>query len=383
MMLQVCEPTDCCGCQACASVCPKGCITYHADKVGHLIPRIDTGLCIDCKRCQRVCPALNEPEYNTPSAAIAAFAKDDSIYAASTSGGAATMLSQAVIRGGGIVYGSACMPGADVRHIRIDNEESLHLLAGSKYVQSDMSHIYDDLRRDIKSGRTVLFIGTPCQSSAVKRLFAKEPENLVRVELICHGTPSAQSLHAYLHKRVRDVSSIVRLRFRTPDGYQIEACAGDNEESVIYKSTPISVNRYGDPYYTCFFHGYSFRDSCYKCRFARPERNSDITIGDFWGFGREGGAGQFNDHPKGLSLIMPCTDKGRALFDAIKGTCNYTGRPLSEAVAGNSQLRKPVALTFRRRMARRLAPYIGMKAAFNLMNIDHLIRYSIRRLISK
>ncbi|MFR5051732.1 MAG: 4Fe-4S dicluster domain-containing protein [Ruminococcus bicirculans (ex Wegman et al. 2014)] len=48
----ICEYKKCTGCAACFSICPKNCITMHADDEGFLRPKIDDSMCINCNRCK-------------------------------------------------------------------------------------------------------------------------------------------------------------------------------------------------------------------------------------------------------------------------------------------------------------------------------------------
>lgn len=60
---------ECCGCWACANICPKGAITMTPDNEGFKYPGIDSDKCIDCHLCEKACPikvskAINEAENN-------------------------------------------------------------------------------------------------------------------------------------------------------------------------------------------------------------------------------------------------------------------------------------------------------------------------------
>lgn len=46
---------ECCGCSACASVCPTESIRMEADEEGFLYPSVNTGTCIRCRRCLKIC----------------------------------------------------------------------------------------------------------------------------------------------------------------------------------------------------------------------------------------------------------------------------------------------------------------------------------------
>ncbi|MDE6295543.1 MAG: 4Fe-4S binding protein, partial [Muribaculaceae bacterium] len=161
-MEKTCEYDICTGCGICSTVCPKKCISFRTGDFGHIYPHIDTEACIDCNRCRQVCPSINDNERHYPEVAYAAFMKNEEEYQSSTSGGAAQALSLHTLRAGGVVYGCATLPGCKVEHIRVDNEEQLKLLKGSKYVQSHAWPCYNQLKTDIKFGKPVLFIGTPC-----------------------------------------------------------------------------------------------------------------------------------------------------------------------------------------------------------------------------
>ena len=45
----------CCGCGACAAVCPRGAIVMVVDDEGFWYPEADGALCVSCLMCERVC----------------------------------------------------------------------------------------------------------------------------------------------------------------------------------------------------------------------------------------------------------------------------------------------------------------------------------------
>ena len=198
-MIVICEKKQCFGCGLCAYSCPKHCISMEiGNSFGHLFPHIDQSACVDCGLCQKKCPALHLPEKQRPITAYAAWSIDSEDYQSSTSGAAASVLSRHVLEQGGVVYGCAMLRDIDVRHIRIDNVSDIKKLKGSKYVQSDLMDIFASLKTDVETGRQTLFIGTPCQVAAMKRLFKNQPDNLILVDLICHGVPSLELLRQHI-----------------------------------------------------------------------------------------------------------------------------------------------------------------------------------------
>ena len=123
------------------NACPKSAIMMEEDEYGFVYPKINTELCVECGACKKVCGYQNIPEKHFPKSVYAAAAKNDNILKKSASGGVFAVLAEKVIDKGGIVYGAA-MPyengKLEPKHIRIDNQENIIKLQGSKYVQSDM-----------------------------------------------------------------------------------------------------------------------------------------------------------------------------------------------------------------------------------------------------
>lgn len=366
-MEKTCDYSICSGCGVCATVCPKDCISFSTGDFGHIYPRIDTEKCIDCKKCQKVCPSLNNFGQQFPKNAFAGIINNKADYLSSTSGGAAQALSLGILKDGGVVYGCASLDEGRVEHIRVGEPNKLVLLKGSKYVQSDVSKVYKQILHDIKDGTQVLFIGTPCQCAAVKALFKSPPTNLSLVELICHGVPSQKYLFKCLEKKGVNRKEIGRLTFRTEKGYQLVVYDNEGHNfEPIYESNPLFDKGCKDMYYKTFFYGYSFRPGCYTCKFARSERVADITIGDFWGLGVELPANEIPPHKHGISVILPCTSKGEELLNKVSDLINLYPRPVEEAINGNHQLQHPTKKGVDVRLFNFLRRIVGVSLAFQI-----------------
>lgn len=382
----ICNRDDCTGCSLCMAICPVSCITMREGKLGHLYPVVDMGKCIDCGLCAKRCPAnlygtgpaqgrTKEAEemFRMPDMAYAAWAKNEKEYITSTSGGAAAVLSEYFISAGGTVYGCAACPGEEkdgkhipftVKHVRIDSREGLYRLKGSKYVQSSIGDTIPLLKKDVRSGRPVLFTGTPCQVAAVRQLFPRNPENLFLMDIVCHGVPPASLLGRY----VRDFlgirpESVSGISFRE-SGKFIFRVKGDRE----YSHRPLSGLRTEDLYYNLFMDGFTYRESCYRCPFATIERISDITAGDFWHLGDDVPA-----HPHGVSLILPVSEKGRSIIPVLEKGMNLYVRTVQEAASGNGQLRSPWHKSLRIKLFRALEPFFGLRIYYPLV-LDIIIR---------
>lgn len=369
----ICDKDKCTGCGLCVFGCPKQCINMKSEgALGHLFPEIDKSRCIDCGLCQKKCPVLNGQKYKSPAAAYAAWSKNDYDYQSSTSGGAASVLSQYVIDHGGAVYGCAMLPDLEVKHIRVDKTEDLIKLKGSKYVQSNAVEVYPLIKEDLAEGRLTLFIGTPCQVAAVKNMFKTQPEKLILVDLICHGVPSLTLLKQHI-KNVADYPHYDSVVFR--DGTYVIIIVVDGKE--VYRRH-LNRPRFKDFYINSFFDGFTFRESCYQCPYARPERISDITIGDFWGLGKNTSADSIPEHRYGCSLIMPSTDVGLKMVEAISVRLHIYERTVEEAVNGNKQLQASVRKNVRISTFRKLFPYIGF-IAYRIAIFDKYIWYILKR----
>ena len=346
----LCKPESCSGCLACMAVCPKQAISVRYGFLGQVLPYIDTDKCVDCGMCDRTCPTLNNPTKENPQQCYASWTKDNNDYLTTTSGGIATAMAKNVISEGGIVYGCAAV-GLDVRHVRCASLESIEDLKGSKYVQSDCSAIFPLIRKDLKEGLKVLFIGTPCQCAGVKGFLKKSYDNLILVDLICHGVPSMQFLKECLYKKFPKLSSeqIHGIKFRENSRYVFVMNISLDSENIRF---PLNPN---NKYYQTFFYGNTYRDSCYSCQFANPNRGSDITIGDFWGINDTEVIEKAN---KGVSCVLLNTEKAKRFFDTIDDVYKYE-QPVNDAINGNAQLKSPTRMTLRTKMFRNLSHFIS------------------------
>ena len=377
-MKKVCDYKICTGCGLCAAQCPQKCISMDIDDcLGNLYPKISQDVCIDCGLCQKNCPAIHPLELKKADTAYAAWSKDEDDYKSSTSGGAASVLSKYVLSQRGVVYGCAMLPDIEVKHIRVDRLEDAWKLKGSKYVQSNIVEAMPKLKKDVKDGRLTLFVGTPCQVAAIKKLFKEQPENLLLVDLICHGVPSLDILKKHVH-RVADYPHYDNIIFRDGNGLYVVVVVDGKE---VYKQS-LTKPRFKEWYINTFFDGYTYRESCYNCQYACSERISDITIGDFWGLGKKYPTTDIPDHKYGCSLVLPISKKGHSIVKHISDNLNIYERPLEEAISGNKQLQYPSRKKTRIKLFRKLFPVIGFKS-YDAVCFDRIIRYTLKTIISK
>lgn len=273
-MIKIIDKRRCCGCNACAEICPKHCIEMREDRKGFFYPFVNSDLCIECGLCVKVCPFIKENnKYSWPITAYAAWNTEREAYLKSSSGGVAFVLSKFILENDGVVYGCSSN-GLDISHIRVDNIHDIYKLQGSKYVQSNVHGIFAKVKQDIKKNYKVLFIGTPCQVAGLKNYIMKVPENLFLIDIICHGVPSQKMLKEHVH-HILGERHIERISFRNGTDYVLKIYS---DEGLSYEA-----KYWKDLYYKAFIDGITYPSNCYHCPFACEKRVGDITIGDFWG----------------------------------------------------------------------------------------------------
>ena len=338
---------DCCGCGACKNVCPREAISMAADADGFLYPQIDAQLCVECGACQKVCGYQNLPDRSRPIACYAAAARDEETLKKSASGGMFAVTARKLLEQGGVVYGVA-MPmeeaGLTARHVRIDSVQALATLQGSKYVQSDTALIYRQAREDLREGRQVLFSGTPCQIAGLLGFLGRKYENLLTMEVICHGVPSGRMFRDFLKSlEKRKGSAVAAFAFRTKEkGQGMNTCVnylGKDGRNAV-------ANRNGHlySYMHYFLKSYIYRDNCYSCPFAAAERVADITIGDYWGFHEEHpvlGRNVKLSNARGVSCVLLNSENGVRHFEACSHDLTVLATEFEKVARHNEQLRKP------------------------------------------
>ena len=338
-MIQLKHQGDCCGCEACAIACPKKCITMQRDdKEGFAYPVIDSSLCIDCHRCEQVCPMINHNEKRAPLSTYAAINPDLSERIASSSGGIFSMLARNVIARGGIVFGVAF--SEDFRsacHIAVESEADLARLRGSKYFQASTADSFAAVRSALVGGREVLFTGTPCQIKALRLYLGAKlcaSPLLLLVDIICHGVPSPATWATYLDRCAGNDEVVdVQFRDKAPSGWH-SFCLRAIASSADGLRT-ISATHREDLFMQSFLRNVNLRPSCYGCRSRGGSSGSDITIGDFWS-----PPSQLDDN-RGLSAVMVYTERGKEALGATNAA--LSGVEYARVAQGNPCLEHNVA----------------------------------------
>ena len=340
------EMDKCSGCGLCETVCPAQAIKMEYDKSGFIYPVIQKEKCIDCGLCERKC-VVKTVSVEYPRTCYAGVHLDEKIRAKSSSGGMFAALAEYTLEQGGVVCGAAVVPKGKivtVKHIMIKNKEELKKLQGSKYVQSDIRECYTNVKQQLAEGKKVLFSGTPCQVAAMKNYLGKEYDDLLLVDLVCHGTPSILHWEKSIEEKLQNDEKVSAVSFRGKEGYMQGEIEFKTEADRIRKENYSFRN---DSYYSMFLNADSYREGCYQCQYARPERDGDITIGDFWGFEKAYDRAQIEKDAKisleeGNSLIAVNTEKGLSICNKLNGEKMWLyAADYEEAVKYNPQLSQP------------------------------------------
>lgn len=335
----------CCGCCACMNVCPKGAILMKEDENGFVYPEINGKICISCGVCQKVCAYQHIQETNTPQHTyVAVTANTDQKQSAS--GGAFASLATSVLADGGIVFG-ASMETVDGKltpmHIGVERQEDLIKLMGSKYVQSAIGTVYREVQNYLKNGKLVLFSGTPCQVAGLKGFLRCGYDNLLTVDIICHGVPNSKFFQDYIALlEAKHRKKIVDFKFR--DKNRGWGLTGNITYIVNKQMKTEPIFHMESSYYELFLDSAIYRESCYKCKYACNNRPADITIGDYWGIQKNHAdllRKEKLDESRGISCLIVNSRKGGEFLKRYHSGLRLWDSEFNNVSEQNQQLQHP------------------------------------------
>ena len=330
-MKEIVSKDLCTGCSACLNKCPKNAISMVEGNEGFKYPFVDENKCINCGLCKNICPVINTKENGSLNICFVGYNKDKEVLLSSSSGGIFSLFADYVIENGGIVIGAALDNNLKCKHIVVNDKNDLYKLRGSKYLQSDLEDVFKIVKENIEN-KLVLFSGTPCQISGLRAYLKNDYNNLICIDLICHGVPTPKLFDKYIKEiELFNNDEVIDYNFRDKstgwDTYSNNAIF--SKDNII---TMVSEN----PYMKLFLSDIALRKSCYDCNFKIGNKYLDITLGDFWGvkdFYQE----MYNR--KGVSCIIVNTEKGLKVFEKIKDNICYKKCKLQEIIKGNPSLK--------------------------------------------
>lgn len=383
---------SCCGCGACANICPKAAITMKPDEWGYSYPVVDLNRCVLCGACKKVCSYQNGILLHEPIRAYAAVNKTKNQLKTSASGGVFAAVATYFLESGGVVFGAALdfEGGHPIAHlIGIDDVSQLWRLQGSKYVQSAVEQTYKQAKQNLDAGKNVLFSGTPCQIAGLYGYLKKEYDNLWTIDVICHGVPNIKFFDDYLSIEGKKRGGVpIGYSFRDKKrGWGMNARL--DLRYLLGKEKSIYIPARLTSYNTLFLDGDIYRENCYVCPYARKERVSDMTIGDFWGIEREHPEllkqGDF-DEKKGISCVLANTKKGMVLCEKLSDRICLHESLFVKIAKKNGQLNHPSVHSERREMVMEIyekSGYDGVEKWFHKKYKNQIIMHRIYNTIPR
>lgn len=304
-MIKITDKSLCCGCTACVTACPAQCIVLRRDREGFDYPVANPDRCIGCGKCEKICPVLNPRETVKPLETVAV--RNEAFLDGSSSGGVFPSLAEKVLEDGGVVYGSVVNDDMTVGHLDAEDMSGVDRMRGSKYVQSDLYSVFEEIGDHLSDGRKVLFSGTPCQVAGLKSYLGDRSEGLCTADCACHGVPSpglwekyVKALESAEGSRIKHV--MFRDKSRSWMHYDFVYDAGNGEVRRPYMK---------DPYMALFVQNMTLRPCCYSCPVRNGKSGSDLTLADMWSVGTA--FPELNDD-RGVSLVLLNSENGRKML---------------------------------------------------------------------
>ncbi|NLU25322.1 MAG: 4Fe-4S dicluster domain-containing protein [Clostridiales bacterium] len=315
------DRSACTGCFACMAACKFDAITSRVSPDGFFYPEVNAERCRACGRCGEVCPINGVPLLALPKSGFYGTFQGEGI-AYSSSGGVFPAIVAAM--GPDSCFAGVCWTEQMTALQRVETDPSqLGRYQGSKYVQADMRNVYAQIQEQLCHGKKVFYFGLPCQIAGVRSFFESKADQLVLIELLCHGVPSPVLFARYVRElETRHGSRMTDFSFRFrpfTKGTQFIAKASyaDGTDAI----------EYDNDYTAGFLRDLYLRDSCYHCAYATDRRVGDLIVGDAWGV------------QEGASLLIPMTEKGNDLLTAISPLMPLTEIPSEELTMTNGALR--------------------------------------------
>lgn len=335
-MEKIAPKDKCTGCGACAFVCPKACITMSEHGIDGWLPTIDIQNCIDCGKCTKVCPYKTPVEKKKQIEVYASWHTDTDMRKKCASSGTASAMYQKALSCGWYIGGAVSVNALDVEMQLRNDINAIDDFRSSKYIFSYSDKIYGQIKKALSEGKKILFIGLPCQVASIHNLFKSKRDQMILVDLVCHGTNAKEYLKQHIFA-VAPGKQIDQVIFREGESFLLKMC--DVKGNVVYEESSL----YKDLYLFGYHKGIFYRENCYQCQFATSERVSDITIKDYWGLGELAEI----DYPKErVSAVLINTDRGHIFFkECVQDNILIAKkRPLEEPIIGDSMLRNPTKI---------------------------------------
>lgn len=233
--------------------------------------------------------------------------KDTDVLLHSSSGGLFSALTEDFISDGNSVLCVNYNYESDQAEFHlIDNLDDRNTSRGSLYIQSIIGDSWKCAATWLKNNKNkrLMFFGVGCQAIAFIRYAELNGfrDQVIVIDTICHGAPSPKVWKRYIDS-IKQGGILSDVNFRdkkTGWAHSVGTAKIDGKA--------VSIQGYRKLYSSCNF----LRPCCAKCPYTKIERETDLTIGDFWHI--EKSMPDFVDE-RGVSLVLIHTEEGLNLFN--------------------------------------------------------------------
>ena len=171
----------------------------------------------------------------------------------------------------------------------------------------------------------------PEHHARLKSFLRKEYDNLICVDVICHGVPSPLVFKKYIDQRKKQYGeSIKGISFREKTEGWI-----DFSMKIDFDSQSFRKNVRNDEYLKGFVMNLYLRPSCYDCNCKDFTCGSDISLADFWGIKKV--LPEFFDK-NGVSMVLVNSETGDKIFEPVKDKLLVETVNLEDCIRCNSAI---------------------------------------------
>lgn len=321
----------CCGCGACAVICPVKAIEIKLSAEGFYQAVINKSKCINCGACVKVCPKFgtNFPRLKKfeDFPLSSAWSNDAESRVKSSSGALAHEIALFGLSHGykiaGVIYDAKKQ---SAKTVVVSDKKGLEDLRGSKYLQSFTSDAFAEIA---KSKDKFIVFGAPCQCASLKMLAKQKKfeDKVILVDFFCHGVPSLNLWRATLKENLAKLNmpKADKVNFRSKKygwgEFVLSFSCGQSEEFLASSQ---------NNFYTLFFSDLFLCEACYKCSAKKSFDVSDIRLGDFWGLEPDGSKG-------GVSAVVPISAAGRQIMDDLNASKAVSSLPQLHLICRREQ----------------------------------------------